>query len=137
MSRKTVIEHGGKTYYGELGTVTSTRLSQEDHGIFTASLLVEWKGGGVSAGGFVLDEYDKASDRRVGTAFGLDHVMQIIETVGVASWEKIKGSNVFVLFESDNSWGSQSVGIAGLTNDKVLVFKEHAEYWRDREGWAD
>jgi hypothetical protein len=135
MSRELIIEHNGVEYGGQIGTVTSTRLGYESHGILTASLGVEWKGGGVSAGGYCLDtpkDIDGRDYTRVGTAFGLDHLIRIIETVGVESWEAIKGQHVIVLFEGRSAWGSQSVGIAHTTDEsKVLVFTEHAAAWRD------
>ena len=59
--------------------------------------------------------------------------MQIIETVGVGNWEQLPGEQVIVLFEDDGGWGATSCGIAGLTNEKVLDFKEHADSFRELE----
>lgn len=135
MSREIVIEHNGVEYGGQIGTVTSTRLGYESHGILTASLIVEWSGGGISVGGFCLDSPKDIESRdytRVGTAFGLDHIIRVIETVGVEAWEDVKGKQVIVLFEGRSVWGARSVGIAHTTDDsKVLVFEEHAAAWRD------
>ena len=38
---KTTILHEGKTYTGQIGTIKSTQLGVQDHGIMTASLNVE------------------------------------------------------------------------------------------------
>jgi hypothetical protein len=135
MSNRTiVIEHGGKEYGGQIGTIKSTRLGFEDHGILTASLGVEWQGGGVSVGGFCLDEPKDREGRdftRTGTAYGLDYIIRTIETVGVERWEQLVGQQVIVLFEGRSAWGSMSVGIANTTDDsKVLILKEHAESWQ-------
>lgn len=138
MTRSIVIEHNGVEFGGQVGTVTSTRLGYQDHGILTASLVVEWKNGGVSVGGFCLDEPKDREARdfsRRGTAYGLDHLIRIVETVGVDSWEQIKGQQVIVLFEGRSTWGAQSVGIAHATDEsKVLVFSEHAAEWREEAG---
>jgi hypothetical protein len=127
------VEHDGVKYAGTIATIKSTRLGYEDHGVLTASLTCEWKGGGVSVGGFVLDE-PKSADRkdysRRGTAYGLDHIIRIIETVGVSRWEALVGSHVVVLSEGRGGLGSRSVGIAGMDNEKVLILQQHADQWR-------
>jgi hypothetical protein len=132
-ARNITIEHNGTTYGGQIGVIKSTRLGYEDHGILTASLGIEWKGGGVSVGGFCLDEPKDREARdysRRGTAYGLDYIIRIIETVGVDKWEDLIGKQVVVLFEGRSMLGSQSVGIASTTDDdKVLILKEHAEAW--------
>ncbi len=136
MSARTItISHNGVEYGGQIGTIKSTRLGEEGHGILTASLAVEWTGGGVNAGGYCLDEPRDRDGRdysRRGTAYGLDHVMRIMETVGVESWEKLVGQQVVVLFEGRSAWGAMCVGIASTTDeDRVLIFKEHADSWRE------
>ncbi|WP_159795770.1 hypothetical protein [Puerhibacterium puerhi] len=138
MTNRTItIEHNGKTYTGHIGTIKSTSLGMEGHGVWVAFLHTEWLGGGVGVGGYVLDTPQEAAEdehkRRIGTAFGMDHVMQIVETVGVDTWEQLTGRQVIVLFEGDGGWGAQSKGIAGLVNDKVLILDEHAQAWRDGE----
>ena len=123
------IEHEGKTYSGELAVIKSTTLGYEDHGILTSFLHCEWEGGGISAGGYRLDKRG-----RIGTAFGTDQILRIIETVGVMSWEKLSGRSIIVLFATESNLGSQAVGIAGVHNDKVLVFADHAAQFRNTEG---
>jgi hypothetical protein len=138
MSRSIVIEHNAVEYGGQVGTITSTALGYQDHGILTASLTVEWKGGGVSVGGYCLDQpkdRDARDYSRRGTAYGLDHLIRILETVGVDRWEELKGKQVIVLFEGRDWLGAQSVGIAHATDEsKVLVLREHADAWREKGG---
>lgn len=127
----TTIENGGKTYAGRIGTIRRTALGTQDHGIVSATLHVEWHGGGIGAGGYCLDGSRKDDNGkhlgRFGTAYGLDHIMRILETVGVDRWEDLPGKQVIVLFEGASVWGATSCGIAGITNEKVLDFKDHAE----------
>lgn len=134
---KTIIEHDFREFTAHLGTIKSTKLGIQDHGVFTASITVEWKGGGISAGGYVLDEPVKDSDgkflERQGTDYGADHIMRILETAGVESWEQLPGKLIYVLFEGRGGLGSTSVGIAGATNEKVLIFKDHAAQFTTNE----
>lgn len=123
-NRKVTVEHFGVEYTGELATIKSTMLGYEDHGVFSAYLECEWAGAGVSVGGYFLDTVTDVG--RVGTAFGLDQIIQILRTVGVGKWEALKGHPLIVLFAD-----GRAVGIAGTTNDKVLIFQEHADKWHD------
>lgn len=129
MEIQTIIKHDDKTYSGQIGTIKRTSFGMEDHGIMTAMLHVEWKGGGIGVGGYTLDGPRKDDNGkhlgRFGSAYGMDHLMRIMETVGVEKWEALPGKQVIVLFPSDNHWGSTACGIAGITNEKVLDFKEH------------
>lgn len=137
MTRTLIIRDGDNEYGGRIGTVKSTRLGYEDHGILTADIIVEWPGGGVSVGGYCLDEpvdRDRSNWNREGTAYGLDHIIRILEAVGVEKWEQLVGQKVIVLFDGTSEWGARSVGLAHATDEgKVFVMKEHAEYWQGKE----
>jgi len=136
MSRTIIIQHNDHEYGGQIGTIKATHLGFEDHGIMTADLVVEWQGGGVSVGGYCLDSFDRSTTpaSRRGTAYGLDHIIQIMRTVGVEKWEELKGKQVIVLFEGTSFLGAQSVGIASTTDEsRVLIMKEHADKWKAAE----
>lgn len=143
-ARRITVEHGGKTYGGQVGTIGSTSFGTEDHGIVTAMLHVKFDGGGIGVGGFCLDTavQDEAGKflRREGTAFGLDHLMALMHTVGVDRWEQMPGRQAIVLFDDGGRGsylGSTSVGIAHITDEKrVLILREHAQLWLDRESEA-
>lgn len=134
---KTTIQHEGKTYAGQIGTIKSTQLGVQDHGVMTATLNVEWSGGGIGVGGYTLDSPRKDDNGkflgRIGTAYGLDHVMRLLETVGVDRWEQMPGKQVIVLFEGEGGWGSISCGIAGITNEKVFDVKAHVKEFLELE----
>lgn len=136
MSTRTIaVEHNGNTYSGEIASITSTRLGWEDHGILTAYLYLSWQGAGIGVGGFCIDQTTGAPDYdRRGTAYGLDHLMRLMETVGVDAWEKLTGASVVVLFDAKPGTptvGMTASGIAGVHNNKVFILKEHAQEWRD------
>lgn len=137
---KITIEHNGRTYNGAVMRITRTHLGDEDHGIVTAYLHCEGNSGGISVGGYTLDTPVKEAGKfvgRIGTAYGLDHLMRLMETVGVDRWEKLPGQSVIVLYEGSAGWGGTSVGIAGLLNDKVLILKEHVAEFEARYPKSD
>lgn len=137
--RTITITHDGVTYTGHVATIKGTSLGYEDHGILTAFLHCEWSGSGIGVGGYCLDRHKDGPGfgSRQGTAYGLDHVMRLMETVGVNEWEQIKGRQVIVLFEGTGSTlGMTAAGIAHITDEKrVLILKDHAAEWQGRESF--
>ena len=134
------VEHNGKIYSGHIAKIDSTTLGYEAHGILTAYLNLSWGSSGIAIGGYSLDtpKEGRRDFARVGTAYGLDHLIRIMETVGVEKWEALKGQQVIVLFEgdNDNTWGMKAAGIAGMLNDRVFILSEHAEAWRSEMAGA-
>jgi hypothetical protein len=106
MTRTITVEHNGTTYYGHIATVESTTLGIEDHGIVTAHLHLKWDSAGIGVGGYCLDTPVKDENgkflRREGTAYGMDHLMRLTQTVGVSTWERLKGASVIVLFKTES-----------------------------------
>lgn len=135
-ARNISISHNGVDYSGQIMQIESTSLTVEDHGIVSAWLHCKNGSSGIGVGGFCLDQPVSDDDgkflRREGTAYGLDHLMQFMQTVGVGSWEKLKGQHVIVLYAGSSMLGSMSVGIASLTGDRVFILKEHSEEWQAR-----
>ena len=128
------VKHNGIEYSGEIYRIESTALGSEDHGIMTGYLYCKGDGTGIGLGGLGLDSYNKEDKRREGTAYGLDWIKRVIETVGVESWEKLPGARVIGLFTGSGHLGQSAVGIANVDTGKVLIWKEHAEEWRGRAG---
>lgn len=74
--------------------ITSTSLGAEDHGIFTVSLCLEYESGVQCFGGYAMDSYDKIKKRRVGTAYGLEFIKRVMDTVGVTEWSQLAGKHI-------------------------------------------
>ena len=113
----------GKFYEAEIGVIESTFLGIEDHGILTFIIYLKFEGSGQGAGTYSLDGYDKTLGKRVGSPAMAVVIRSILETVGVDSWEELKGKRVVALREE--SYGP----IKGLTNlppDKTryTIFEE-------------
>lgn len=92
--------------------IVATSLGNEDHGIFTVSLTLEYGCGCQCFGGYAMDSYDKVKKRRTGTAYGMEFIMRVLEVAGVSSWEKIKGVHIRV--EADRT---KVYGIGHITKD--------------------
>lgn len=99
--------------------IVSTTLGLEDHGIFTCYLRLEY-GDGVaqSFGGYELDQYnDDAGMRRDFNGSGLEFIRSVIDVVGVADWEALKGQLVRLRFDS-NSASRRIESIGNALQDK-------------------
>lgn len=90
--------------------ITGTMLGVEDHGIFTSFVYLEWEGGGVGFGGYVLGE-----------KLGVEFIKEILRIVGVNKWEDLKGKHCRV---ETGGVGSTSTGIGNLLKDDWLYSKE-------------
>jgi hypothetical protein len=79
--------------------ITSTHLGDEDHGIMTCYLHLDFGGSGQGFGGYSLDQHNgerNANSRRIGTAYGLEFIKRILETLEVGKWEKLPGTHLRV-----------------------------------------
>jgi len=127
-----VIEIDDKSYTMRLAKITNTMLGYEDHGIFTAQLTLDYGGSGQGAGGYSLDQPTADKGDREGTGYGLDHIIKMLRVVGVDTWEKMNGRDVYALIEE--SWGT----VHGLANkfhptQNYFIFKDHAEKWGEKK----
>lgn len=72
--------------------IKSTMLGIEDHGILTAMITVDFGGSQQGFGGWAFDKYDGKT--RVGTAWGMEWIRRLLETIGVEKWEDLIGQVV-------------------------------------------
>jgi hypothetical protein len=142
MSIPTIDLGDGRTFEMRLGMIDSTMLGYEDHGIFTAQLMLDYGSSNQGAGGLFLDtkgEDDSDthstpySKRRRGTAFGMDWIMRVMDTVGVEKWENLPGKRVYALIPP----GDYLVrGLANIRNPefRYLIFEDHFADFRREDG---
>ena len=71
--------------------ITRTMLGFEDHGILTYMLYLDYGGSGQGAGGICCGNSEKQSEHLA------VHVVGILETVGVETWEGLPGKDCRVL----------------------------------------
>lgn len=75
--------------------IRSTMLGREDHGILTAFLNLDYGSGGQSFGGYALDEWvgpRSSEGKRIGTAYGMEFIAEILRVLEVETWEKLPGT---------------------------------------------
>jgi hypothetical protein len=103
--------------------IESTRLGLEDRGIMTFNLGLDYGGEGQGAGGYVLDTpiKDKKGKfiKRVGGAHSMSLIMEILDVVGVANWEDLKGTHIRV-----KASHTEVHAIGNLLEDNWLNFEE-------------
>jgi len=73
--------------------IKSTMLGVEDHGILTAYIHLDYGGSGQGFGGYALDSYEgeRGKGGRQGTAWGMEFIRRVLETVGAERWEQLPG----------------------------------------------
>lgn len=73
--------------------ILSTMLGKEDHGIMTFSLTMEFEGGVQGFGGCTLDTINEKK-KRVGAAYGMQLIMELLDTLDCPTWEDLEGKLV-------------------------------------------
>lgn len=101
--------------------ITSTMLGKEDHGIFTCQICVEGNDWGCYYGGYSLDTPNKDTKKRIGTKEGMQAIMELLSTLEVDTWEKLKGQYVRV---QTSGLGGKITAIGHLMQDKWFSFEE-------------
>lgn len=96
----------------EIGKIKSARLGYEDHGIFTAEIVID--GGGW---GQALPSYFIRGEH------GIEYLEALMKAVGVNYFDQLVGKTIFILRDEK---GGPAVGIQNLPTERggVLVFKE-------------
>ena len=105
--------------------ITDTQLGYAESGVFTFWLVLDLQdGGGVSIGGYAMDEYDKIMKDRIGTAYGMNLIKRILEVVGVRTWEDLKGKYIRV---ESGGLGSRVTKIGNLMKDEWVNFTKYGK----------
>ena len=118
--------------FERIGKIESTSLGIEGHGVMTFWLMLDFGGSGQGFGGWVLDSYSPEEKRRIGTAAGLDAVIQILTVCGVEKWEDIQGKIVYALYD-DDKYGRAIKGIKGLSfeSNKIFLIDDWQRRWQE------
>ena len=79
--------------------IETATIEREDHGIMTCSLGLDYSGSGQHFGGYAFDEPIKENGEfkgRRGTAYGMEFIIRILDTVGVDRWDQLVGKHIRV-----------------------------------------
>lgn len=114
--------------------ITDVSLTMADHGYLTFNVHVNGGGWGCNIGGYGIGKgYLGAKDFEADGA-GLEAMMRIMDTVGVDSWEKLKGKYIRVEL---NGLGSTVSKIGNILNDKWIDLREFFEQRSKNKDWKD
>lgn len=131
---ESTLTHDGVVYAATIVTIERTELGREDHGIWHTMLHVNWGGMGTGIGGYVLDSKPDGSDRRGGTAYGMQWIIETVETVcgEYGRWEDLARQRCFMLHDATegayNRAGFNCKGIASLDGKRVMIFADVADH---------
>lgn len=117
----------------QLAKITSARLEIQDRDIFMFWIYVEYEeGGGQGVGGFCLDTWDLNRERRIGTAYGCEMIMQILRVLKVNDFSEMKGQNIWVLGEAEGfnftPKGIQPLRITGGDAEPLIFDAVYEEF---------
>ena len=104
-----VVTIDGTDYTSEPAIVASTFLGREGHGIPTFSFTLEGGGWSIGMAGY-----------RLGAASAM-LLMEVLDVVGVPSWEKLPGSHISTLTVGING---PLAGIHNPLTGKAVVFAD-------------
>ena len=114
----------------QLGKISSVHFGFEDHGILSLCVFFEFGGSSQGMGHLILSKYDKVKERQLGTAGGLDLVIQLLLLFKVDTLNQIKGRTAYAL-RDDGSWSSPIRGIEIPAHDGggKLLLSDWASEW--------
>lgn len=128
MSRTILVEHGGVPYQAEIATIEKTHLGYEDHNIPSFDIVFSGLSWSQSLGARGIER----NDGTILKGLALTFIFDVIDVVGVRSWEHLPGKKVLVLREGGSRSGMLR-GIANLLDEhKVLVVDELIDAWTER-----
>lgn len=90
-------KHFRKYYTAELGIIDEVTLRIEDHGLMQLMVCFDFGGTHQCYDLGILDTYRKKKGRRIGTAYGLDVILQLLRYFKVDELHKIKGRYAYAL----------------------------------------
>ena len=108
--------------------ISSTMLGREDHGIMTFMIFINFGGDCCSVscgiGGYALDYYDKALDKRVFSPKSMEVISNILDVVGVDNWEDLPGKYIRI---KDYGLGTSIRDIGNILENKWFNIAEFFE----------
>ena len=113
----------------ELGQVKSVRLTMDRGSFIGLWINFKFKGSEQSMGGIVLCEYNKEKNRRVGTAAGLDYIIQVMSVFDVEDSQKIIGKFAWVFRNNGIIEGFEVVDNYKDEENKTFMIDKWRKEW--------
>jgi hypothetical protein len=93
--------HFNPMYTAQLGKIESVTFGIEDHGCMNIRMCFDFGGSGQCYDMGILDTYDKKKEHRVGTAYGLDLIRQLLNYFGVDKLDDIVGKLAYAIRDKE------------------------------------
>lgn len=87
--------------------IESVSLGYENHGLLTISIVLDYGGSSQGFGGYNMSHNGE---------YLMKWVRGILDTVGVESWEKLKGKMIRV--QRADGWNGKIIAIGNILEDK-------------------
>lgn len=111
----------------ENAVINSVMLGYEGHGIFTCWLMLSGDGWGIGFGGYALDTYDNTQNKRVGTVYGMNYIIELLKTFEVETIDELKNKPLRVVFDGDK-FSSSIIKIGHFMKDNWFDPKQISKY---------
>lgn len=106
----------------EIAKIEETHLGWEDHGCFTACVMLDYGGVHQGMGHYILSSPKKDAEGQYlgqqGTAEGMDFLMAVCKAAGVDTWEQLPGRTVFAVLDERK----MVVGLEPLPTERGTAF---------------
>ena len=104
--------------------ITNAEISNDDHGVLSAWLYLDYGGVSQGFGGYVL-YLPKDFTHTGGPNFAGHFIFRVLEVAEVSSWSKLKGKTIRV--RTGDTWGSTIDAIGHIVKDDWFNPKQDFE----------
>lgn len=108
------------------GQIVDTMLGFEDRGILTCMIAIDRSDWGTQGyGNWAFSSYsEEEKSQVVKRKFGLEVIFSILKSVGVQTWEELKGKHCRIKIDNSN----RIYAIGNIMRDEWCCIKEIAEH---------
>lgn len=96
---------GGEDFYYVPAVCKSATVGMQRECFLVVDMSIEGDGWGTGGPGICLDTYDDSKKKRIGTAYGCEFIRNVLEAMGVDSYDAIVNRPIDVIYSEPNAWG--------------------------------
>ena len=114
----------------QLGIIRTAEFGKIVRGFVSFNLDFDFGGMRQGFGGYGLCSYDKSLDRRIGTAAGLDLLIQMLDLFQVRQFHEIAGKHAYAYRKTDR-FNERIIGVGRTEPDggKVFLIGDWQKQW--------
>lgn len=115
----------------QIQNASITKISIDREHCLTAWVFVQGDGWGCGFGGYSLDTWNEQKQARIGTAYGMEFIKRIMETLESETWEGLAGKSIRIVTDG---CGGRILKIGHYLKDRWFDPKELAkEFGLDKQ----